>query len=143
MNELLAASSGRTVTILPVGTEGIKGFPLTHCLVKVYNRNLNFSKQGSYWQVVDKEKVSDREPMVFLVFRNPDHSPAGLGTAKASAEASTTTEESRDAATSTEDSPATKPVGIISVHGFITSETVVETERSVVCICKKDTVQHL
>ena len=40
MNELLAASSGRTVTILPVGTEGIKGFPLIHCLVKVYNRNL-------------------------------------------------------------------------------------------------------
>ena len=145
MNELLAASSGRTVTILPVGTEGIKGFPLIHCLVKVYNRNLNFSKQGSYWQVVDKEKVRDREPMVFLVFRNPDHSPAGLGTAKASAEASTTTEETRDAATSTEecDSPATKPVGIISVHGFISSETVVETERSVVCICKNDTVQHL
>ena len=143
MNELLAASSGRTVTILPVGTEGIKGFPLIHCLVKVYNRNLNFSKQGSYWQVVDKEKVRDREPMVFLVFRNPDHSPAGLGTAKASAEASTTTEESRDAATSTEDSPATKPVGIISVHGFISSETVVKTERSVVCICKNNTVQHL
>ena len=87
--------------------------------------------------------MRDREPMVFLVFRNPDHSPAGLGTAKASTEASTTTEESRDAATSTEDSPATKPVGIISVHGFISSETVVETERSVVCICKNDTVQHL
>ena len=106
MNELLAASSGRTITILPVGTEGIKGFLLTHCLVKVYNRNLNFSKQGSYWQAVDKEKVRDREPMVFLVFCNPDQSPAGLGTAKASAtattEASTTTEEIRDTATSTE-----------------------------------------
>ena len=34
MNELLAASSGRTVTVLPVGTEGIKGFPLT---IKVGN----------------------------------------------------------------------------------------------------------
>ena len=83
------------------------------------------------------EKVRDREPMVFLVFRNADHSPAGLGTAKATAEVTTTTEETRDAATSTEDSPATLPVGIISVHGFITSETVVETERSLVCICKK------
>ena len=69
-----------------------------------------------------------RVPMVFLIFRNADP-PAGLAPAKPTADVATSTEETRDATTSTQDSPATLPVGILSIHGFISSETVEETER--------------